>query len=141
MTTTQTATASTVEAFPTGTLVTVGPWFQGHQLDPRAAIVVGPWGAEGNGTVLVWFWTLGAPEPGETVQAMFPSELTPLDDTLTTMALAPFGDIVRFVRIGWFIGDDGDALRAEISAALSARIGRDGTGRARWVLSAVCGDH
>ena len=63
---------------------------------------------------VVWFFTLGVPQPGDSVQAMFPHELTPLDDTLTTMHGDTFRDIVRNLRRGRFAYDDGDALRAAV---------------------------
>lgn len=116
--------AATVRDFPTATLVMAGPWFQCHQLDTRPAIVVGPFGdPETTTTVLVWYFTIGAPEPGPTVQAMFPNELTPLDDTLTTMHPDAFHDIVRSLRRGRFAYDDGEELRAAVRRAWLQRAG------------------
>ncbi|MFF1693569.1 DUF6409 family protein [Streptomyces sp. NPDC058257] len=119
--------APTAQEFPTATLVIGGPWSRGHQLDPRPAVVVGPFGGpefagEAN-MVVVWFFTLGAPEPGDSVQAMFPHELTPLDDSLTTMNPDVFRDIVCGLRRGRFAYDDGDALRAAVRQAWRERAG------------------
>ena len=117
----------TVHDFPTATLVIAGPWHRGHQLDIRPAVVVGPFGgpefAEEATMAVVWFFTLGAPQPGDSVQAMFPHELTPLDDTLTTMHGDTFRDIVRNLRRGRFAYDDGDALRAAVRQAWRERTG------------------
>ncbi|MFJ7590298.1 DUF6409 family protein [Streptomyces sp. NPDC097617] len=116
---------TTVQDFPTATLVIGGPWFRGHQLDTRPAVVVGPFGgpefADEATMSVVWFFTLGAPQPGDSVQAMFPHELTPLDDTLTTMHGDTFRDIVRNLRRGRFAYDDGDALSAAVRQAWRER--------------------
>ncbi|WND36455.1 DUF6409 family protein [Streptomyces sp. BB1-1-1] len=53
----------------------------------------------------------------------FPHELTPLDDTLTTMHQDTFRDIVRDLRRGRFAYDDGDALRAAVRQAWRERTG------------------
>ncbi|MFD5553744.1 DUF6409 family protein [Streptomyces sp. NPDC127068] len=123
-TTRQTPTA---QGFSTSTLVVAGPWFQGHQFDTLPAVVVGPFGgpelADEATTVLVWYFTLGAPQPGASVQAMFPHELTRLDDTLTTMHSDTFRDIARSLRRGRFAYDDGDALRAAVRQAWRERTG------------------
>ncbi|MGW4883436.1 DUF6409 family protein [Streptomyces murinus] len=117
----------TVQDFPTATLVIAGPWHRGHQQDTRPAVVVGPFGGPefaGEATMaVVWFFTLGAPEPGDSVQAMHPHELTPLDDTLTTMNPNVFRDIVRSLRRGRFAYDDGDALRTAVRQAWRERTG------------------
>ncbi|MEV7090110.1 DUF6409 family protein [Streptomyces sp. NPDC093085] len=117
----------TVEDFPTAALVLAGPWFRSHQFEARPAVVVCPFGGpefEGTATMcVVWYFTLGAPEPGDTVQAMFPHELTPLDDTLTTMDEHVFRDIVRGLRRGRFAYDDGEAFRAAVRQAWRERTG------------------
>ncbi|QCX77827.1 hypothetical protein C9F11_20975 [Streptomyces sp. YIM 121038] len=124
MTTATQTTKPTVQDFPTATLVLAGPWFQGHQLDARPAIVVGPFGEpETTTTVLVWYFTIGAPEPGDSVQAMFPNELVPLDDTLTTMHAGTFKDLMVSLRRGRFAYDHGDALRAAVLQAWRERAG------------------
>ncbi len=118
---------TTVENYPTATLVVAGPWFRGYQLDPIPAVVVGPFGgpelADEAAMAVVWFFPLGAPQPGASVQAMFPYELTPLDDTLTTMHADVFRDIVRDLRRGYFAYDDGTALRAAVRQAWCERTG------------------
>ncbi|MFF9346643.1 DUF6409 family protein [Streptomyces sp. NPDC014734] len=117
----------TVQDFPTATLVLAGPWFRGHQLESRPAVVVGPFGgperAGEAAMAVVWYFTLGDPEPGDSVQAMFPDELTPIDDTLTTMHQDSFRDIARSLRRGRFAYDDGDALRAAVGQAWGHRTG------------------
>ncbi|MGW1123885.1 DUF6409 family protein [Streptomyces sp. NPDC002526] len=117
----------TAQDFPVAALVLAGPWFRAHQLDTRAAIVVAPFGgpefADEATMVVVWFFTLGAPEPGDSVQAMFPHELTPLDDTLTTMDGDTFRDLASSLRRGRFAYDDGDALRAAVRQAWRERTG------------------
>lgn len=118
----------TAQDFPAATLVIGGPWFRSRQLDTRPAVVVGPFGgpefADKATMAVVWFFTLGAPQPGDTLQAMFPHELTPLDDTLTTMHQDAFRDIVRSLRRGRFAyDDDGDALRAAVREAWRERTG------------------
>ncbi|MFD0370814.1 DUF6409 family protein [Streptomyces sp. NPDC127114] len=118
--------AATVQDFPTATLVCAGPWFRGHQLDTRPAIVVGPFGgpefADTAEMVVVWFHTIGAPKPGDSVQAMFPHELTPLDDTLTTMDQATFCDLAASLPFGRFAYDDGRDLIAAVNRAVRERI-------------------
>ncbi|ARF73791.1 hypothetical protein B7C62_17095 [Kitasatospora albolonga] len=118
---------STVQDFPTATLVVGGPWFRGRQGDSRPAVVVFPLGGPdlpGDPTmVVVWFFTLGAPEPGDNVQAMFPHELTPLDDTLTSMNQDVFRDLVCSLRRGRFAYDDGVQLRATVRQAWRERTG------------------
>ncbi|MEV0278557.1 DUF6409 family protein [Streptomyces sp. NPDC050610] len=117
----------TVQDFPTATLVLAGPWKQGQQLDPRPGVVVGPFGgpdfADEATMSVVWYFTLGTPEPGETVQAMFPHELTPIDDSLTTMHQDVFRDIACGLRRGRFAYDDGVALRAAVRQAWRERTG------------------
>ncbi|WP_420783036.1 DUF6409 family protein [Streptomyces sp. LPB2020-019-1HS] len=114
----------TAEDFPTATLVLAGPWSRGRRLESRPGVVVGPFGvAEEAVCVLVWYFTLGAPEPGTTVQAMLPDELTPLDDTLTTMHEDVFRDLVRSLRRGRIAHDDGEALCAAVCQAWLRRIG------------------
>jgi hypothetical protein len=117
----------TVQDFPTATLVLAGPWFRGHQLDTRPAVVVGPFGgpefADEATMAVVWYFTLGAPEPGDSLQAMFPHELTPLDDTLTTMHQDVFRDIVRSLHRGRFAYDDGDAIHTAVRQAWRERTG------------------
>ncbi|MGW7292870.1 DUF6409 family protein [Streptomyces xiamenensis] len=124
----------TVQDFPTATLVIGGPWSRGHQLDTHPAVVVGPFGGpefEGEATMaVVWFFTLGAPQPGDSVQAMFPHELTLLDDTLTTMHQDVFRDIARNLRRGRFAYDDGDTLRAAVRQAWCERTGLAAAGPA-----------
>lgn len=124
LTTRQTPTVQ-VQDFPTATLVLAGPWFRGHQLDTRPAVVVSPFGgpefADEATMAVVWYFTLGAPEPGDSLQAMFPHELTPLDDTLTTMHQDVFRDIVRSLRRGRFAYDDGDALHTAVRQAWRER--------------------
>ncbi|MGW4503686.1 DUF6409 family protein [Streptomyces sp. NPDC004436] len=121
-----TTQAPTVQDFPTATLVTAGPWFRGHQLDPRPAIVVCPFGgpefADEATMVVVWYFTIGAPKPGNSVQAMFPHELTPLDDTLTTMDAGTFWDIATSVQTGRFAYGDGNDLIAAMIRAVRERI-------------------
>ncbi|WP_024760905.1 DUF6409 family protein [Streptomyces exfoliatus] len=118
---------ATVQDFPTATLVVAAPWFRGHQLAPRPGVVVGPFGgpefADEATTSVVWYFTMGAPQPGDSVQAMFPHELTPLDDTLTTMHRDVFRDIARSLRRGRFAYDDGEALRAAVRQAWRERAG------------------
>ncbi|MFD0417810.1 DUF6409 family protein [Streptomyces sp. NPDC127108] len=109
-----------VKDFPTATLVLAGPWHRAQQLDSRPAIVVGPFGST---TLLVWYFSIGAPEPGDTVQTMFPNELTPLDDTLATMHPDAFRDIVRSVHRGRFAYDDGGALQTAVLRAWLQRSG------------------
>ncbi|MFJ8385555.1 DUF6409 family protein [Streptomyces sp. NPDC094438] len=126
--TTATQTAKpTVQDFPTATLVLAGPWERGQQLSSRPAVVVGPFGgaeyADEATMAVVWFFGDGAPEPGPTVQAMFPHELTPIDDTLTTMHEGAFRDVVRNLRRGRFAYDDGEALRAAVRQAWRQRTG------------------
>jgi hypothetical protein len=120
----------TVQDFPAAALVNAGPWFSGHQLDTRRAIVVGPYGgrefAAKAEMVLVWFFTFGAPEPGATVQAMFPHELTPLDDTLTTMEASAFCDIATSLPLGRFVYGDGNDLIAAVNRAVRERIEQAG---------------
>ncbi|MEV3853034.1 DUF6409 family protein [Streptomyces sp. NPDC050095] len=115
----------TVQDFPTATLVLAGPWFRGHQLDTRPAIVVGPFGgtefADSATMAVVWYFTLGAPKPGDSVQAMHPHELTPLDDTLTTMHPDTFREIARSLHRGQFAFNDGDALRIAVRQAWRER--------------------
>ncbi|WP_411143129.1 DUF6409 family protein [Streptomyces sp. x-80] len=117
----------TAQDFPTATLVLAGPWRDGYQLDTRPAVVVGPFGGPefaGRATMVVaWFFTLGAPEPGDSVQGMFPHELTPLDDSLTTMHQDVFRDIVCGLRKGRFAYDDGHAFRAAVRQAWRERTG------------------
>lgn len=117
----------TAQDFPTATLVISGPWHRGRQLDTRPAVVVGPFGgpefADEATMAVVWFFTLGAPEPGDSLQAMFPHEMTPLDDTLTTMNPDVFRDIARSLRRGRFLFDHGDALRAAVRQAWRERTG------------------
>ena len=121
-----TTQAPTVQDLPAATLVQAGPWFRGHQLDPRPAIVVGPFGgptfADTAEMVVVWYFTIGAPKPGDSVQAMFPHELTPLDDTLTTMDQGAFCDIATSLPLGRFAYDDGTALIAAVNSAVRERI-------------------
>ncbi|MGA4842105.1 DUF6409 family protein [Streptomyces sp. G45] len=126
----------TVEDFPAATLVLAGPWRQGSQLESRPAIVVGPFGSLHDATtVLVWYFTIGAPEPGVSVQAMFPNELTAMDDTLVTMHPDIFRSIVRSLRRGQFDYDDGEALRAAVRQAWRQRTGlTDADPRARHTL-------
>ncbi|MBD0689357.1 DUF6409 family protein [Streptomyces sp. CBMA123] len=116
----------TVQDFPTATLVTAGPWASGHQLDPRPAIVVGPWGgpefAGEARMVVVWYYTLGMPVSGLSLQAMFPHELTPLDDTLTTMDQGAFCDLATSLPLGRFAYNDGDDLTAAVNRAVRERI-------------------
>ncbi len=116
----------TVKDFPTATLVTAGPWASGHQLDPRPAIVVGPWGgadfADEAHMVVVWYYTMGIPVPGLSVQAMFPHELTPLDETLTTMDQGAFCDIATSLTLGRFAYDDGRYLIDAVNRAVRERI-------------------
>ncbi|MFC5150791.1 DUF6409 family protein [Streptomyces amakusaensis] len=119
--------APTAQDFPAATLVTAGPWFRGHQLDIRPAIVVGPFGgtqfADTAEMVVVWYFTIGAPKPGDSLQAMFPHELTPLDDTLTTMDQRAFCDIAASLPLGRFaFNDDGTALIAAVNHAVRERI-------------------
>ncbi|MFD6417038.1 DUF6409 family protein [Streptomyces sp. NPDC060194] len=117
----------TVKDFTTATLVVAGPWLRGRQLDARPGVVVGPFGgpesADEATMALVWYFTLGAPEPGDTVQAMLPTELTLLDDTLATMHPDAFRDLARDLRRGWFVGEDGDALRGAVRRAWRERAG------------------
>lgn len=119
--------APTVQDFPTATLVLAGPWHRAQQLESRPGIVVGPFGgadyADEATMAVVWFFADGAPEPGPTVQAMFPHELTPIDDTLTTMDQGAFRDIVRNLRRGRFAYDDGEELRAAVRQAWRQRTG------------------
>ncbi|GAA2875129.1 DUF6409 family protein [Streptomyces mexicanus] len=126
MTTTPEASVS-VRDFPVATLVLAGPWERGHRLDSRPGIVVGPFGGPhltGQATmVVVWFFADGAPEPGPTLQAMYPHELTPIDDTLTTMHQDAFRHIVRNLRQGRFAYDDGQELRAAVLRAWLQRTG------------------
>ncbi|KOU84171.1 DUF6409 family protein [Kitasatospora sp. NPDC052868] len=123
MLTTQTPT---VQDFPTATLVTAAPWFRGHQLDTRPAVVVGPFGgpefADTAEMVVVWYFTTGVPKPGDSVQAMFPHELTPLDDTLTTMDQATFCDLAASLPLGRFAYDDGRDLITAVNRAVRERI-------------------
>ncbi|MFF6956166.1 DUF6409 family protein [Streptomyces sp. NPDC008317] len=115
---------TTVADHQAGSLVTARPWREARQLSSRPGVVVGPWGHN----LLVWFWTLGVPAAGRTVQAMFPHELTPQDDTLTTMHADAFAEIQRGFPEGWsLIGADGNALRAEIIRAAQER----GSGQSR----------
>ncbi|MBD0688532.1 DUF6409 family protein [Streptomyces sp. CBMA123] len=118
--------APTVQDFPAATLVNAGPWFRGHQLDPRPAIVVGPFGgpefADTAEMVVVWYFTIGAPTPGDSVQAMFPHELTPLDDTLTTMDTGTFCDIATSLPLGRFPYNQGNDLTAAVNRAVRERI-------------------
>ncbi|MDV5145494.1 DUF6409 family protein [Streptomyces sp. SBC-4] len=124
LTTKQTAT---VQDFPTAALVMAGPWFRGHQLESRPAIVVGPFGgsefADEATMAVVWYFTMGVPVPGDSVQAMFPHELLPLDDTLITMHEGVLRDIVHSLPGGRFAYDDGDALRAAVRQAWHERTG------------------
>jgi len=117
----------TVQDFPTATLVVAGPWHRGRQFNTLPAVVVCPFGgpefADSATMAVVWYFTLGAPQPGHSVQAMFPHELTPLDDTLTTMHQDTFRDIVRTMSQGRFAYDDGDALRAAVRNAWRERTG------------------
>ncbi|NJQ04003.1 DUF6409 family protein [Streptomyces lonarensis] len=117
----------TVQDFPTATLALAAPWFRAHQLDTRPALVVGPFGgpecADEATMAVVWFFTMGAPEPGGSLQAMFPHELTPIDDTLTTMHEDTFRDIVRSLRRGRFAYDDGGALCDAVRRAWRERAG------------------
>ncbi|MFF2025213.1 DUF6409 family protein [Streptomyces sp. NPDC058171] len=118
--------APTVQDFPAAMLVHAGPWFSGHQLDARPAIVVGPYGgtrfADEATMVVVWYFTIGAPTPGDNLQAMFPHELTPLDDTLTTMDQRAFCDIAASLPLGRFAFDDeADALVAAVNHAVRER--------------------
>ncbi|MEW1721642.1 DUF6409 family protein [Streptomyces sp. NPDC093109] len=123
---------TTVTDYPTGSLVIAGPWREARQLRSSPGVVVGPWGDN----LLVWFWTLGAPAAGRTVQAMFARELTPLDDTLTTMHPDAFGDIERGFPDGWsVIGADGEALRAEIGRAAWERAAEQAISLTRRVLA------
>ncbi|MFF1906414.1 DUF6409 family protein [Kitasatospora sp. NPDC058218] len=121
-----TTQAPTVQDFPTATLVTAGPWFRGRQLDTRPAIVVGPFGgpefADKANMVIVWYFTTGVPKPGDSVQAMFPHELTPLDDTLTTMDPGAFCDIATSLPLGRFAYGDGHDLIAAVNRAVRERI-------------------
>ncbi|GAA1270681.1 hypothetical protein GCM10009665_68750 [Kitasatospora nipponensis] len=115
-----------VADFPAATLVTAGPWFRGHQLDPRPAVVVGPFGgpefADTAEMVVVWYFTLGAPLPGDSVQAMFPHELTPREETLTTMDTGAFCDIATSLPLGRFPYNQGNALVAAVNRAVRERI-------------------
>lgn len=117
----------TVQDFPIASLVLAGRWFRGRQTDTRPAVVVCPFGgpefADRATMSVVWYFTLGAPQSGVSVQAMFPHELTPLDDTLTTMHQDTFRDIVRSMRQGRFAYDDGDALYTAVRQAWRERTG------------------
>ncbi|MEU7180993.1 MULTISPECIES: DUF6409 family protein [Streptomyces] len=104
----------------TGKLVIAGPWRERRRLSNQPGIVVGPGG--GGGNLLVWFWRLGAPEVGRTVQEMLPCELMPLDDTLTTMHPDAFTEIDRGFPEAWAIdGFDGEALRKVVDRAARER--------------------
>ncbi|MFD6468704.1 DUF6409 family protein [Streptomyces goshikiensis] len=130
-----TTKAPTVQDFPTATLVTAAPWFRGHELDPRPAVVVGPFGgpefADQASMVVVWYFTIGAPTAGDSVQAMHPHELTPLDDTLTTMDQAAFCDIAASLPLGRFPYNEGDDLTAAVNRAVRERIEQTATPAAR----------
>lgn len=109
---------NTVTNFPAGTLVIARPWKNGRQGEASPAVLLGPWGAACEAsTVIVWFWTLGEPHPGSTVQAMFPDELLTLDDTLTTMHPAHFAAIEEMFPGGWLVGTDGEELHHAIANA------------------------
>ncbi|MCC3767277.1 DUF6409 family protein [Streptomyces sp. UNOC14_S4] len=128
MITTEQAPRPSVQDFPTATLVLAGPWHRAQQLEARPGIVVGPFGgadcADEATMAVVWFFGDGAPEPGPTVQAMFPRELTPIDDTLITMDQDAFRDIVCNLRRGRFAyDDDGEELRIAVRQAWRQRAG------------------
>ncbi|MFE4639203.1 DUF6409 family protein [Streptomyces sp. NPDC056773] len=113
---------NTVTDFPAGTLVVTRPWKNGRQGETSPAVLLGPWGESPEATtVLVWFWTLGEPHPGSTVQAMFPDELLTLDDTLTTMHPAHFAAIEAMFPGGWLVGTDGEELHRAITEAALTR--------------------
>ena len=74
-----------------GTLVTVQPLPQFNRIPSRSGVVLDAWGT----TTLVWFWGLGQPDPGTSVHAIFPREITVLGTTLETMPLGAFQSIER----------------------------------------------
>ncbi|MFI0406526.1 DUF6409 family protein [Actinomadura sp. 3N508] len=67
-----------MSSFPIGSLVMARRWVRGHQERPRKAIVTGTLA----GDVVVWFYTLGDPEIGESVQAFPAGALTALEERL-----------------------------------------------------------
>ncbi|MER7043637.1 DUF6409 family protein [Streptomyces jumonjinensis] len=127
MTTTYQTPVTTAQDFPAATFVLGGPWERGNQIDPRPAVVVGSFGgrerAAETSPLVVWFFSGGAPEPGPTVQAMFPHELTPIGDTLTTMDGQAFRVLAASLHRGRFAYDDGDELRAAVRQAWRERTG------------------
>lgn len=90
------APAPQVADLPAGTLVVVEPLPNYPRIPARSGVVVDAWGpAETASTVLVWFWGLGAPEPGKSVHAIFPAEIKSLGATLATMPEGAFQAVER----------------------------------------------
>ncbi|GAA0439218.1 DUF6409 family protein [Streptomyces luteireticuli] len=77
-------TSTTPGDFPAGTLVHAKPHPRFPRIPTGRAVALGPFG---DNMVLVWHWPLGIVTPGVTAHAMFPSELTPLADTLADLHL------------------------------------------------------
>jgi hypothetical protein len=78
-----------------GTLVVTEPLPQFKRIPARSGVVLDAWGS----MVLVWFWGLGEPVPGETVHAIFPSEITVLTTTLETVPMGAFESIARGLAV------------------------------------------
>ncbi|WP_424212715.1 DUF6409 family protein [Streptomyces sp. BI20] len=110
-----TTTRPTAADFPAGTLITGRWWKRSVEQEVTAGISLGPWTDHEDSNLLVWFWPLGDPIPGATVQAMTPREVTATGETLDTVD----ADVFRVIRDGWHHAGpvDGRSLAAALAAA------------------------
>lgn len=100
-------------SFPVGTLVSARRWVHGHQDKPRKAIVTGTLA----GDVVVWFYTLGDPEIGESVQAFPAAALTALVERLEDRSARTLLSLERAASRGRL----SEAFQSKVHGALALR--------------------
>jgi hypothetical protein len=83
-----------------GDIVIAAPWTSGEHLAPRVALVVAVWdtGDAASDFMIVWFYTLGAPVNGVTVQAVREATRRPGRTDYTFASLAQLRTWERAAR-------------------------------------------
>ncbi|MFE7665122.1 DUF6409 family protein [Streptomyces celluloflavus] len=124
MTAQRTTPVPTIAELAPGTIVRVQPLQQYTRIPVGPAVVLGPFGSIETATMtLTWFWGMGDPEPGHSVHAIFPTEITVQTTTLTTLPEGAFSAIAQALARPLSVArPDIDRLRKAINEAAEQRV-------------------